>query len=385
MTFGKLYKMGITTPPIDARAWLVVSLITLWVSGATGSGAEPGKPREQVHKDAALTEFFRRTNGWVAGDGAMSIPLSDGRVLWLFGDSFVDTFDAKTGTVPCLFQVRNTALVHPKSDLRSARTLVHSNASNRTFFRYAGREPFWYWPVNGFQEGHTVYVYLTKLKPGGGLGFKTVGHAWARLRFPELSIEGYDPLPDFKGIDFGCGFVKDNDGVHAHAFGSKLVGLESWVYVARFKTADPRGDWTYWDGNSWVEAVTKAAVIGRGAAPSLHVCKVKNKYVLTSAELSVRCDHGKEIYVSTSEQPTGPFSRRKKVFTVDDTVQGHHPFFYLPVAHPEFLDEKAGLLVTYSINGYEPCLTNCVKGRMNPDYYRPKAIRVPLAMIDPEW
>jgi len=69
------------------------------------------------------------------------------------------------------------------------------------------------------------------------------------------------------------------------------------------------------------------------------------------------------------------------VFTVDDTVEGHHPFFYLPVAHPEFLDEKGDLLVTYSINGYEPCLRNCVNGRMNPDYYRPKAIRVPLEMI----
>jgi hypothetical protein len=320
----------------------------------------------------------------VAGDGAMSVPLYDGQVLWLFGDSFVDSLDVATGTVPCLFQVRNTAMVHHKSDLRNARTLVHSNASSRTFFRYSGSEKFWYWPVNGFQEGNTVYVYLTKLKPGGGLGFEIVGHAWARLRFPEMTIEGYEPLPDFKGIDFGCGFVKDTDGIHTHAFGSKLVKLDSTVYVARFKTADPTGDWNYWDGTNWVGEAAKAAVIGRGAAPSLHVCKVKNRYVLTSSELSVRCDQGKEIYMSTSERSTGPFSPRKRVFTVDDKVQGHYPFFYLPVAHPEFSDEKGDLLVTYSINGYEPCLKNCVNGRMNPDYYRPKAIRVPLGLIGVE-
>jgi len=365
----------------NIRAWLPLPLIASLMSCDTSSGAEPEKPRTQAYKDVGFTEFFRRTNGWVAGDGAMSVPLSDGRVLWLFGDSFVDTFDAATGTVPCLFQVRNTAMVHHKTDLRNARTLVHSNAASRTFFRFVGGEPFWYWPVNGFQEGNAVYVYLTKLKPGGGLGFETVGHAWARLHFPELSIEGYDPLPDFKGIDFGCGFVKDSDGVHTHAYGSKLVGLDSMVFVARFKTADPGRDWRYWDGNGWTEDVAKAAVIGRGAAPSLHVCKVKNKYVLTISELSVRCDQGKEIYVSISERATGPFSLRKRVFTVDDTVEGHHPFFYLPVAHPEFMDEKGDLLVTYSINGYEPCLKNCVNGRMNPDYYRPKAIRVPLELI----
>jgi hypothetical protein len=373
--------MEVMTTVLPLRPWLAIQLIAVLMSCKTSSGAEPEKPRVQAYKDAAFTEFFRRTNGCVAGDGAMSVPLSDGRVLWLFGDSFVDTFDAVTGTVPCLFQVRNTAMVHHKTDLRNARTLVDTNPASRTFFRYAGGDSFWYWPVNGFQEGNTVYVYLTKLKPGGGLGFETVGHAWARMRFPEMNVDEYEPLPDFKGIDFGCGFVKDTDGVYTYAFGSKLVKLDSFVYVARFKTADPGRDWSYWDGSSWTEDVTKAAVIGRGAAPSLHVCKVKSKYVLTSSELSVRCDQGKEIYMSTSERPTGPFSRRKTVFTVDDTVQGHHPFFYLPVAHPEFLDEKRGLLVTYSINGYEPCLKNCVKGRMNPDYYRPKAIRVPLELI----
>jgi len=181
----------------NIRAWLPLPLIASLMSCDTSSGAEPEKPRTQAYKDVGFTEFFRRTNGWVAGDGAMSVPLSDGRVLWLFGDSFVDTFDAATGTVPCLFQVRNTAMVHHKTDLRNARTLVHSNAASRTFFRFVGGEPFWYWPVNGFQEGNAVYVYLTKLKPGGGLGFETVGHAWARLHFPELSIEDYDPLPDF--------------------------------------------------------------------------------------------------------------------------------------------------------------------------------------------
>lgn len=349
----------------------------------TSSGAQPGQPRAQAYKDAAFTEFFRRTKGWVAGDGAMSVPLSDGRVLWLFGDSFVDTLNPATGTVPCLFNVRNTAMIHHKTDLQNAHTLVHTNASSRTLFRYTGSEPYWYWPVNGFQEGNTVYIYLTKLKPGGGLGFETVGHAWAKLRFPELSIEGYEPLPDFKGIDFGCGFVKDSDGVHTYAFGSKLVKLDSMVHVARLKTSDPARDWRYWDGSGWAEDVTKAAVIGHGAAPSLHVCKLKDKYVVTSSELSVQCDQGKEIYMSTSERPTGPFSPRQRVFTIDDTVQGHHPFFYLPVAHPEFGNEKGDLLVTYSINGYEPCLKNCVNGRMNPDYYRPKAIRVPLALIDP--
>src|ERR1700726_461587 len=70
----------------------------------------------QAHPDPAFTEFFRRTNGWTAGDGALSIPLSDGRVLWLFGDSHVDDLDPATQTIPCLFQVRNAALLQDTND-----------------------------------------------------------------------------------------------------------------------------------------------------------------------------------------------------------------------------------------------------------------------------
>src|SRR5262245_62145153 len=131
------------------RSWILLPLFAVLISCIAASGDEVEKARTTAYKDGAFTEFFRHTNGWVAGDGAMSVPLSDGRVLWLFGDSFVDTFDPKTGTVPCLFQVRNTAMVHHKTDLRNAHTLVHSNAASRTFFRYEGGDPFWYWPVNG--------------------------------------------------------------------------------------------------------------------------------------------------------------------------------------------------------------------------------------------
>jgi hypothetical protein len=92
----------------------------------------------------------------------------------------------------------------------------------------------------------------------------------------------------------------------------------------------------------------------------------------------VACDQGKDIYLSVADKPTGPFSPREKILTVDDTVDGHYPFFYSVFAHPEFINDRNELLITYSINGYEPCVPSCVNGRMNPDYYRPRAIRLPL-------
>src|SRR3954452_14749643 len=80
----------------------------------------------QVHRDTEFTEFFRRTKGWTAGDGALSVPLADGRVLWLFGDSHIDDIDPATGTMPCLFQTRNAGMLQDTNTPNTARTLVGS-------------------------------------------------------------------------------------------------------------------------------------------------------------------------------------------------------------------------------------------------------------------
>jgi hypothetical protein len=129
--------------------------------------------------------------------------------------------------------------------------------------------------------------------------------------------------------------------------------------------------------------VREAAVVGR-AAVSLSVCKFGDHYVLLSSQLSLACDQGREIYASAAARPTGPFSPRGKVFALDDVLEGHYPFFYVPAGHPEFSNDKDGLLVTYSINGYAPAIPACKNDRMQPDYYRPKAIRVPLDSIRPD-
>src|SRR5262245_33869124 len=86
--------------------WLVLSMSMLQPDLPAAVSSQPN-----ARPDAAFTDFFRRTNGWTAGDGAISIPLSDGRVLWLFGDSHLDDLDPKTGTMPCLFQCRNAGLL----------------------------------------------------------------------------------------------------------------------------------------------------------------------------------------------------------------------------------------------------------------------------------
>ena len=351
------------------------------------SGTYAQRKISVAYKDSAVTEFFRRTSGWVAGDGAFSIPLSDGRTLWTMGDSFIDTYDAKTGRIPCLFQVNNAALLQPGKnwDWMRTKTLIGKGPGSKSLFKDPADNKYWYWPVSGIQLGDTVYVYYSSLeRASGGLGFASTGKDMlVKIKFPEMEIAGYSPLQNFNGIGFGIGFIKDGNQKYVHVFGTKFNPdtRQNNVYVARFREENPGAPWECWDGAEWNKDMTLAAIV-KSTYSTPQVSKVKDKYLLLSTEFSVGCDQGKEIYAYTSSHATGPFSNGKTIYTIDDTLQRHYPFFYVPVAHPQFINGKDEILITYCINGYGTCVQGCVENKMNPDHYRPRGIRVPLKLID---
>jgi hypothetical protein len=89
----------------------------------------------------------------------------------------------------------------------------------------------------------------------------------------------------------------------------------------------------------------------------MSVNKVKNKYLVLSTEFSVQCDQGKTIYARLSDYPYGLFTDKKAIHVIDEAkYQNHYPFFYMAVSHPELINSKDDLLITYSINNYGPCL-----------------------------
>jgi hypothetical protein len=112
--------------------------------------------------------------------------------------------------------------------------------------------------------------------------------------------------------------------------------------------------------------------------------RFKMKYKLITVLLlilHVACSFGQEKQSLTYKDI--PFTGQHSIWQVDDTINGHYPFFYMANAHPEFDNGKKELLITYCINGYGNCVETCVYGRMDPNVYRPKAIRIPYKNIFP--
>lgn len=360
-------------------------LIALFIINSPG-GCKPILPVknhvQKTYKDSVFTSYFHRTSGWISGDVALSIPLNNYRSLWVFGDSHIDHFDAATETVPCLFQARNAALEMGISNPEAQKTLI--GKESYSLYKHTKDDNYWFWPGPGLVNKDTVYVFQAMLRntgKGGMWGFEAVDSLYvAKMHLPTLQLTDYAYLGSRNNISFNNSIIEDGDyhlvyGIRDNGFGNDLM-------VARFPGKNPQTNWEYFVGAGWSENVADAKKIFSEFTASFYVFKWKKKYVLITTEFSVGCDQGKEIYTYTSDTPYGPFENKKTVWTVDDTVNGHYPFFYMAMAHPEYDNGKNELLITYSINGYGECFDMCINGRMDPNHYRPKAIRVPYKLID---
>lgn len=345
----------------------------------------------KVYKDTTVTSFFRRSTGCIAGDGGFSVPLSNNSVLWLMGDSHMDDFDPVTGTVPCLFQVRNTALLQPLNNWNKNNTATLPGTADglKSFLKNNASDQFFCWPGAGIQLQDTLYIYCSSLRNQGtgAFGFAAAGNDFlAIVKVPEMKVERYSALPGFNGINFGIACIKDQENKFVYVYGQRYVPpkIECALYVARFAVDNPPNTkWQFWNGNSWNDSVINAKIIAQqtGVSGTFHVSRVKDKFLLLSSQLSINCDSGTEIYSATADNFLGPFTNKKLMYTIDDRLQGHSPFFYSAIAHPEYINKKDELLVTYAINGYGTCVPDCSNNRMNPDVYRLKAIRVPCKLL----
>lgn len=334
------------------------------------------------YKDIAFTNYFKRTTGWIAGDGGYSVALNNGKALWLWSDSHIGYYDPISKTVPCLFQVRNAGQLMGLSNPENQTTLT-GNSNPASFFYYGTNPEYWFWPGPGYQNQDTVFVFLSRLKStgGGDFGFANVDTSYvAKIKVSDMSVAGYSILPSKNGIVFNSALIKE--GNYNYIYGIKDNGFGNDVFVARFPYENIYADWEYYGTGGWSTDLTAIKKIHSEFTASFNICKIKNKYVLITTEFSVGCDQGKDIFTYTSDQPYGPFKNKQIVWTLDDTIEGHYPFFYLANAHPEYDNGKDELLITYCINGYGTCVNTCNGGRKNPDTYRPKAIRVPYKLID---
>ncbi|MCJ7531948.1 MAG: DUF4185 domain-containing protein [Anaerolineales bacterium] len=343
---------------------LLLILLSLAVVSCLSIGCIASRPAGRAFVEAE--RLFHQDPRWLGGDGALSIRLSDSRILWLFGDTFVATSNARMRSESKL--VRNTVAIQTGKDPRIASVSFmwrqEPDGSPASFFPERGER--FYWPGHGIRLDKgplVIFLYTIVATPGKGLGFVPIGYALAVIENPDQPLQAWKPrIKDAKADTFDA--VPATAVLQANGYVVALAIRQQGTHagaLVRYPVASlARGDvttaeWWAGDARGWVPA----SMLGKGG-PAM---------VLDDAgsECSIHWDLRTRTFIHvasygfgataiglrTARALTGPWSAPVIVYRPPESG-GPQPFVYAAKAHPELVGpEPADLVVTYATNSFE--------------------------------
>jgi hypothetical protein len=347
------------------RVMLGAALLALTTAGACGGDSQAAHrranpvvagrgpavsadPRPCARQRADTPGFFslmttNRPDGWITADLPASVDLRDGRVLWLFGDTWTGARAPDGGIAPGARLQHNSALVQTGGCV----DLVGSAGAG--WLTIPGTDDFW-WPaagvVPGGVHGQAVDVFVTRVRRTGPgvFDFASVGMDVVQLRRTDLAVVGVRPLPHQERL-WATSVVAD--GRWLYLFGRDYTAGPS-TYLARVRAGDLAGRWQFRSGRRWsrdpgrATPVLTAPPFNNPAVARLH----DGRWLAIAKD---REFDGTTVIGWTARAPRGPW-RATGPLIAAPTSGRLDEFTYLAASHPEINVAGKRLLVSWNLN-----------------------------------
>jgi hypothetical protein len=313
---------------------------------------------------------FPYDDGWLGGDAAYSIRLSDTKSVWLFGDSFIGDPGRKTRSGSKM--VSNTIAIS---------SCANGSWSIRYYWRSRGAkvpQPFFtslvaqfhYWPLDGFYVNGMLYVALAKivdLPKGGPFGFEMIGVRLAKISSPlddptRWTINYLD-LSDSRVAFPGVTTIVSRDYVYLYAVLDDAQDKSHPMILARIAIAQldrPRDSIRYLTNDgAWkagIDLKNARIIIDRGATEmSVRYHASINKWI---AVQNGPQPLSREIVIRKAPALEGPWSAPEPIYSFPEMSKGNprfdrDTFCYAAKEHTEFTSATGSTAVTYVCNSLE--------------------------------
>ncbi len=352
-------------------------------------GACQSAPRFTAHPLPGYEAAFERASGWTGGDGAYTVPLGDGRILWLFGDSLV-------GQVKAGRRV-DSQLINNAAAIQTGRTPSYSSLS--FFYRTAvGGNPAalfqpgggtgWFWPYHGVRTASGLYLFLLQVEAAEGpaaFGFRLVATWLAEVENPGDPPEAWSltvrqvPWADDRRL-FGSAILAREGFVYVYGTVDETVagGVRKQVVLARAPAEQLAdfGAWRFYADGKWVEEVERASRILEDAAGEFSVSHQAEigRYVMVYTEGGL----SERIALRTAPRPEGPWGEAVVVYRCPEAGWAPEIFCYAAKGHPGLAAGEGELIVTYVANATDFALLEA-----DARLYRPRFMRITFSSNPP--
>jgi hypothetical protein len=354
-----------------------------------GQVSPAGKPSHS--QTQRLLPEFNYTQGWLGADDAYSVPLSPGKSVWLFGDTFVGGENTQLRS-QAKTMVRNSigiSICRPNADCKMSYFWhQHSAPKPRSFFD-TGTDDLWYWPLDGFSEGETLYVALLAVrnkpdaKPSDAFGFEIAGTKLAIVSNRHTSPDKWHiAIHDLTDAHLwaGVSILRDGDYViwYTQVSEGEGRGYMTAIRIPPNKMAAPSSAWEYLrkDGQ-WVPGLPHDDAMHLIDQPISEMSVRFHPSIHKWVALSTGPEFPSARAVARlAESPLGPWSAPQTIFEFPEMKTGtpgydKDIFCYAVKEHVEFNNGKFAL--TYACNSM--VLSKTVA---DMDIYRPKVVALDL-------
>jgi hypothetical protein len=329
-----LISCGLKTPPYNLER------TTFTISG------EPWPEADRL---------FKGDDHWLGGDGASSIDLGEGRVLWLFGDSFIN--QASSGDRRDAAIIRNSIAIQADYDPSTASVSFYWHTKDGKPSSFFGEgESHWYWPGDGIRINDTLIIFLMEVSESDNeLGFDVTGWQAVTIDNPDddpetWHIDRIDTPANQFGVIIGSACVLRID-TYVYAFGADSKKRDA--YLIRWPvSALIKGDLSlpqWWARErGWIsqENMTELPpplfTEGQMEYTVSYVPEI-GKYLQIQTASLLR----PSLAYRSAETITGPWSPLKEFY--DPTEAGQNSLLiYAGKSHPALTG--AGVVFTYAVN-----------------------------------
>ena len=365
---------------LDVPFWTLARAIGL------GPAARPTAGDRRRLPAPELNALFERSDGWIGGDGVSSVPLTAGRILWLFADTWVGKVKGGKRTDATI--VNNTAVIQEGEGKNPAmRFFIRKDASGKPQALLAPREGGgWFWPQAAVFHEDRLYMFLTQVEKGGepgAFGFRLIGQWLAIVSNPldsptqwqvkQIRLPCAEFRPDYE-LTLGAALLKEGGSLYIYGVADQVekfwrhkkmvVARAPLVGLADFST------WRFYSEGRWDADHRRASRLVDGLANDYSVSfhRAFGCYVLVYTEngLSPR------ILCRTAKTPWGPWSASTLVYKCPEASWDKKIFCYGAKAHPE-LAKADELVISYVANSFD-----FWQVAADARLYWPKFIRVKL-------
>lgn len=334
------------------------------------------EPATSAAHPASFSQMHRADGlGWAAGDGTISVPLPDGRSLWLYGDTMLNLPGADGTIRRNAGMVRNSAVIQDGATLTTLTTGTDQNPDD--FLKPPGESDRWYWPAHGLVEDDELIVFMGRTRETNditpGWNFAGDGSDMVRMSLSDLSVREVTRMPGGKDMTWGTSVVSDDSHTYIYGMEDGREPTDRWAHVARVaKGHVGDGAFEYWDGAAWTRDASRSARLADGVSNQFTVTRTpKGRWALItqdpffSSALSVR----------TASTPHGPWGKAHRIDAGPKLSSDQ--ISYNAMAHPQF-NADGKLLVGWNLNrsdGQPPSPSQL-------DDYRPKFRAIDLDRLD---